>query len=134
MIETPTYIQNFEKVLEAYDYWPNFHDSPIRKFLHHKDSIELGVEVWETTSEIDTNGYYVRTKKHLIGFSFSKITSADLETFTSNNILFELGFSSNTEYKSNGHFTVNLDSVMGADLSGRFTGKFGKVTKVEPLE
>ncbi len=133
MIETPTYLRNFERVVDAYGYWPSFHDSPVLRFSHDNNSIELEVEAWEMTSETDHEGYFKLVKKHRIGFRFSDVTSAELDDFIPDNILFGLGFSSIAERDSNGHFFVDLDSAMGGDLCGRFTAESGEVIEVTPL-
>ena len=133
MIETPTYLRDFKRVVDAYGYWPDFHDSPVLRFKYENGSIELEVKAWEMTSEKDDDGYFKLIKKHRIRFRFSGIISTDLGNFTPENILFKLGFSSSANRDSNGQFSVDLESAMGSDLSGSFSAKFGEVTEVAPL-
>lgn len=85
------------------------------------------------TPETDERGYFILAKKHRIGFRFSQLQSTDLSNFDPANILFELGFSSAEDYESQGWFSVELDSVMGSDLSGRFQARQGAVTLIQPL-
>lgn len=132
MREAPNYITGFEKVVEAYGYWPGFHDSPVLSFTRTSELIEIQVEAWEMTSEVDARGYFVLTRKHEIGFRFSGIRSTELESFIPDNILFELGFSPVADYQSSGQFQVELESAMGGDLCGRFTATSGEITFIHP--
>ena len=132
MRESPNYISRFEKVFEAYGYWPSFHDSPVLAFTRTSEFVELQVEAWEMTSEVDSRGYFVLTKRHEIGFRFAGIGFAELDDFIPNNILFELAFSPVAHYQSTGQFQVDLDSAMGGDLCGRFTASSGEVTFIRP--
>jgi len=63
MIRTPTSIRDFERVVDAYGYWPSFPDSPVLRFRQDNDSIELEVEAWEMTSETDDESYYKLIRK-----------------------------------------------------------------------
>lgn len=132
MRETPSYISGFESVVAAFGYWPSFHDSPVLTFKRTSEFVELQVEAWEMTSEVDSRGYFVLTKRHEIGFRFAGISSAELDDFIPDNILFELGFSPVAHFQSTGQFQVDLDSAMGGDLCGRFTATSGEVTFVRP--
>jgi hypothetical protein len=136
MREAPNYISGFERVVEIYGCWPSFHDSPVLIFTQTSEFIELQLEAWEMTSELDAHGYFVLTKKHEIGFRFSGISSTELDSFIPENILFEMAFSSVADYQSTGQFHVNLDSAMGGDLCGRFTATVGEITfiRTSPME
>lgn len=133
MREAPNYISGFESVVAAFGYWPSFHDSPVLKFSRTTEFVELQVEAWEMTSEVDSRGYFVLIKRHEIGFRFAGISSAELDDFTPDNILFELGFSPIAHFQSTGQFHVNLDSAMGGDLCGRFAATSGAVTFIRSL-
>jgi len=129
----PTYLRNHQKVIDAFGYWPTFHDSPVIRFHRQPDLIELEIEAWEMTSEVDANGYFKLTKRHEIGFAFRGIVATELEQFIPQNILFELLFSPEEEHALNGHFTVELDSAMGCDLCGRFCTKEGEITFIRSV-
>jgi hypothetical protein len=128
MQQVPRYIRNFQSVIDAFGYWPSFHDSPVLRFHADSKSIELEVEAWEMTSELDERGYFRRHKKHHIGFRFSGLVSTELADFIPDNILFELAFSSNEDCRSQGFFRVELDSAMGSDLCGQFSATEGEIT------
>jgi len=134
MREVPTYIKNFQRVVDTYGYWPSFHDSPVLKFAVDSDTIQLEVKAWEMTSEVDAKGYFVLTKKHNIGFIFTGLVSTELDAFIPENILYDLGFTPLDEHNSQGYFNIELDSAMGSDLCGRFSATVGEVTHVTPSE
>ena len=134
MIEVPNYIRNHEAVVSAFGYWPSFHDATVLSFEHKSDSITLAVHVWEMTSQLNPQGYFVLHKHHIVRFSFRGIVQTDLTHFISANILFELLFSPCSEFDDAGRFTVGLESAMGGDLCGSFTATFGEVTSVLPCD
>ena len=134
MPSVPTYLRNHQAVIDAFGYWPDFHDSPVLSFRVDSDSITLEVEAWEMTDEVDAQGYFKLTKRHTVGFEFHDIVSTDLERFIPENILFELGFSPDEEYLEQKFFTVVLDSAMGSDLCGEFRSRAGSVSFVRPSE
>lgn len=133
MIEPPNYIAGFEMVTAAFGYWPSFHDAPVLNFEHYQDRIDLQLEAWEMTSEVDAAGFYVLAKHHEIGFRFTSILASSLDQFICENILFELTFSPSAEFDLKGYFEVGLDSAMGSDLCGRFTAARGEITFVRPI-
>jgi len=133
MKEAPTYLRNFERVVEAYGYWPSFHDSPVLRFDHDDDSIEIDLEAWDMTTETNEEGFYDLIKKHHIEFRFSEIISADVDNFPGDNILFELKFSPSAAQEPDGYFTVCLESAMGGNLCGQFNAKYGEVVQVIPI-
>ena len=134
MPSVPTYLRNHQAVIDAFGYWPDFHDSPVLSFRVDGDSIILEVEVWEMTDEVDAQGYFKLTQRHNVGFEFQDIVSTDLEQFMPENILFELGFSPDEERLEQGFFSVVLDSAMGSDLCGEFRSRAGVVSFVRPSE
>jgi len=134
MPSVPTYLRNYKAVIDAFGYWPDFHDSPVLSFRADTESIVLEVEAWEMTNEVDAQGYFKLTKRHAVGLEFQDIVSTDLEQFIPENILFEIGLSSDEERQEQGFFTVVLDSAMGSDLCGEFRARSGFVSFVRPSE
>lgn len=133
MREVPAYIAGHQDVVDHFGYWPSCHDSPVLRFTHLGDEIELHLEAWEMTPEVDSRGYFVLTKRHHIGFRFSGIVSTQLESFLPENILYELGFSSVSDFAASQQFEIILDSAMGSDLCGSFVARSGQVTFVTPI-
>jgi len=134
MPSVPTYLRNYQAVIDAFGYWPDFHDSPVLSFRADTELIVLEVEAWKTTNEVDAQGYFKLTKRHAVGLEFQDIVSTALEKFIPENILFELGLSSDEEREEQGFFRVVLDSAMGSDFCGEFRARSGFVSFVRPSE
>jgi hypothetical protein len=132
MLPVPNYLADNQKVIDAFGYWPSFHDSPVTRFEVIGDEIFFELKAWEMTNKTDSDGYFILTKRHDIGFRFCDIISKNLEDFIPENIIDLLGFSSSEEFDKQGVFTVDLDSAMGSDLCGKFAAKLGEVTFVRP--
>lgn len=130
MIEIPSYIIGHEQVVEAFGYWPGFHDSPICRFEHTPDRIEVDLDVWEMSSEVDARGFFMLQKRHRVGFRFTGILRADLDRFIPENILFALRLSTMTSFADQGWFDVELDSAMGSDAGGSFASTSGEVVQL----
>lgn len=134
MANAPTYLANFQSMVDLFGYWPHFHDSPVLRFKDNGLTIELDVEVWETTDELDDHGFFILRNRHFVGFRFEDLIEKDLKRFMQDNILFELAFSSNEEFLETGKFSVDLDSAMGSDLCGRFSARRGGIAFIRASE
>ena len=134
MANAPSYLRNADLVVEKFGYWPRFHDSPVVEFKYDpqgEGKVDLSLICWKGTSEVDDKGYFKRTKEHQIRFLFKGIVAANLEQFSPDNILFELGFP-DAEMSVTGSFKVELDSAMGGELCGDFRAQQGEVVEVVP--
>jgi hypothetical protein len=134
MIEVPRYLKNHEAVISAFGRWPSFHDAPVKTFEQLPNRITLTLHAWEMTSEINEKGYFVLRNHHLVRFQFGDIVEADLSSFISANILYELGLSSVAEVEAIGKFKVTLESAMGGELCGSLTAIRGEVIAVQPCD
>lgn len=134
MPPVPTFLRNHQAVIDAFGYWPDFHDSSVLRFCAEGGSIILEVEAGEMSDEVDAQGYFRLTKSHIVGFEFRDIVSTDLEHFIPENLLFELEFSSEEERQRQGIFRVVLDSALGSDLCGEFRARDGAVSFVRLSE
>jgi len=135
MTPAPPYVRNTEAVVRAFGYWPSFHDSPVTAFdynRHGSGEVDLSLHGWEMTKEVDERGFFRLIKHHLVRFAFRGVSDADLDQFTSGNILFELGFSTPEEFGAAGKFSVTLDSAMGCEHCGSFCARSGEVLEVVP--
>ncbi len=102
--------------------------------LEKPDSLELLLHWWRMTNAVDEKGFFILEKHHLVRLGFEGITDADLDHFTPQNILYELGFSSPEEFAKEGKFWVMLDSAMGSELCGSFSAREGAVLEVVPCD
>lgn len=132
MTVTPTYIAHHENVLEAFGYWPSFHDAPVLRVKQVDQQVELIVQTWEITPELDDRGCFVLTKHHEIGFRFEGVVSCRLETL--GNILMSLKFTPPSATVDRGVFEVQIESVMGAEFDGHVVACSGEVTHVQAIQ
>ena len=133
MTPAPAYLIGAERVLNAFGYWPSFHDASLCEFVHAPEgagSIELALHVFEMTCELDDAGYFRLKKHHLVRFRFDGISGAAFGRIIAENVLFELGFS--RDPAPGGRFKVTLDSAMGSDCGGHFYATAGQVVEVTP--
>src|SRR5277367_978093 len=113
MKPAPPYLRNTDAVLNAFGYWPRFHDAPVVAYNYDRaghGAVELTLHGWEMTSEVDSRGFFKLTKHHLVRFGFKLITNPNLPKFASGNILFGLDFSNAEDFAAAGRFSVELDS------------------------
>src|SRR5262249_26758675 len=114
-MDVPSYLQNCEAVVNAFGYWPSFHDAPVLSFLRNQappGAVELEIHGWVMTNEVDDHGYYKLINHHLVRFRFVGITDAQVDQFTTGNILFGIRFSTPDDFKSQGRFEVRMDSAI----------------------
>ena len=129
-MEAPTFLVNYQALLDHFGYWPSFHDANVMSYAGptaERDTVDLVLHTFEMTSEVDAKGYYVLHKHVLVTFRFAGIHDASLRQFDSGNILFGLDI---TRAGDVGPFHVELDSVM--DMSGDFSATSGEIVSVVP--
>ena len=137
MRPVPAYLRNHEAVIRAFGYWPSFHDACVVGFLRDMTPparVELVIHGWEMTNEVDDRGYFKLIKHHLVRFQFEGISNAELDQFTSGNILFGMDFSAPDEFTSKGVFEVRMDSAIGCEFSAAFCARAGEVSEVVPCD
>jgi Immunity protein 50 len=129
-VEAPTFVSNYQALLDHFGYWPSFHDANVISYAGptaERQTVDLVLHAWETTSEVDPQGYYIMQKNVLVTFRFAGVHSARLERFDSGNILFGMSITRSGDADS---FHVELDSVM--DMSGDFSASSGEIASVVP--
>jgi hypothetical protein len=129
-VEAPTFLGNYQTLVDHFGYWPSFHDANVMAYTAptaDRQTLDLTLHTWEMTSEVDAKGYYVLRKHVLVAFCFAGVHDASLERFDSGNILFGMDITRAGDADS---FHVELDSVM--DMSGDFSATLGEVLSVIP--
>jgi hypothetical protein len=129
-MKVPTFLRNYEKVLDFFGYWPSFHDAKVASYTRANaghEIVNLTLHTWEMTSEVDAKGYFVLRKHVVIAFYFADVHDIALEPIASGNILFDMSIARDNEADS---FVVNLNSVM--DISVSFAARSGEVVSVLP--
>ena len=129
-MEAPTFLNNYQALLDHFGYWPSFHDANVISYAGPTaecQTVDLTLHTWEMTSEVDAKGYYVLRKHALVAFRFAGVHDASLERFDSGNILFGMDITPAGDADS---IHVELDSVM--DMSGDFSATSGEIIYVVP--
>lgn len=89
-------IINRKLIEDIYGTWPSFHDAELHelKLSRSKDrrnpSLELILNVFQSTPEIDMNGYYKTINDCLVTIRFENIEDLKLEGFNHQNVLWGL--------------------------------------------
>ena len=135
-------IEGENMVVEAFGYFPTFHDGEIldlhltRNSTPETDyptvSITFTLHGWEMTSEITETGHYRLTKHHLITFRFDHIDRVDLRCFNHQNVLSELSITKIDHPDDHAILQVAFGGCFG--LEGGFRAVTGSVVQVIPCD
>ena len=130
-------IKNAQSLVDIFGYFPSFHDAEIISLTCNRGDIDSGtaiieftVHVWEMTSEISAEGYYILDKHHLVNFKFSGIDSLKLKHFNQQNVLFELIIKAIETPTDHALIDIKLPSSFG--LEGEFRAVSGEILSVIP--
>src|SRR5271167_4932993 len=108
----PTELAEVNGAQDLYDwfgFWPKFHDAEaVSLHLNRGAASVLKVHAWETTDELDSDGFYVLQKHLIVRFLLYRITELSLKDFSIQNVLFGLELT-----KQDGAFMLTLDSAYG---------------------
>jgi hypothetical protein len=136
-------IENHELVLEAFGYWPSFHDAEVYWLKLERlqetykgycsPNIEFEIHGWEMTSETDSKGDFKLQKHHLIHFKFENIFDVEFDGFNHQNALLELEISQEPERESGvTSLKIGLDPAYG--VGGEFKAYKGSVVNITPCD
>ena len=134
MVDTPKHVRGVDLVLNAFGYWPSFHDARIEGVRLDKSgagAVMFKLRAFEMTSETDARGYFRLTKHHDVRFRFEDV--ADVSIPERDDTLFRLEIAN--ELGSDGRFLVVLESATGSEnegYGGSFRARSGVVLDVIP--
>ncbi len=142
-METPTYLQNYQTVVDALGYWPRFHDGEVRSLVMDRNRIlfdniadariELVIHAWELSDKANEKGHLTLSKHHLVQFEFFNVRDVVLKDFNHQNAILGLTFTDHvTDPAGNHTFKVTLEPANG--LHGSFTAFGGRVVSVTPCD
>lgn len=125
MNEVHEKIYGSEILKGIYGYWPQFHDAELLSFFLSRGSFGEGnenlefpsaqakIHVFEMTSEVSSERYFVLHKHQLVDFLFEGVEDLHLEGFNHQNVLLSLDI--NILNIDPIEFEVIFDSAFGAD-------------------
>lgn len=131
MRTTPKHIQNAERVVAAFGYWPSFHDARVDGVQVDGSTVMFTVHGFEMTSETDERGYFRLSKHHEVRFRFEDVVDVTMPRHS--DLLMELEI--DDELDSDGRFRVVLESCVGNEsegYGGAFRARSGSVLDVIP--
>jgi hypothetical protein len=133
-------IEGATKVVDAYGYFPTFHDGEIldlhlsRNSTPESDisttSIGFTLHGWEMTSEVTPEGYYRLVKHHLVKFRFDHIDEVSIRDFNHQNVISELTITRIEEPTDHALIRVDFDGCYG--IEGGFRAVSGAVEAIIP--
>jgi hypothetical protein len=120
-------IYGADLVTGIFGHWPSFHDAEVvRIVLERTAQYEAGpllladVHTFETTSDIDVDGFYVRRNHTLVSLRFDGVQDLELNNFNSQNALSGIVFNEiGSPAFPEPSYQIVLDGVHGVSASFR---------------
>jgi hypothetical protein len=135
-------IDKASQVIDAFGYFPTFHDGEILDLYLNRDSsptegyptvsLAFTLHGWEMTSEITPTGHYRLTKHHLVKFRFDHVDAVDLRFFNHQNVISELTIEKIEDPTDHAILRVDFGSCYG--LEGGFRAISGSVLEIVPCD
>lgn len=86
------FIKGSEQLVQAMGYWPSFHDATVVESSRTADSFSVKLHVFAMTDKMDSVGYYLLEKHHLVSFRFLGVKTNTLPAGYANDCLSSLTF------------------------------------------
>ena len=103
-------VKNGKSLVEAMGFWPSFHDANVMEASRDGDSFSVTVHLFAMTDQVDSAGYYVLEKHHLVTIVMGGVASNSLPSDYSGDCLDRLSFQ-----RIGGHLQVDFSSHMNQD-------------------
>jgi hypothetical protein len=123
-------IEGSEKLIGIFGRWPSFHDAEVIELRLRRDAedskekgqagplLTVKVHLWETTSEVDSNGFYVLRNHTVATLRFHAVEDFKLEGFNHQNVIFGLEITDEQgPQNTSPSFTVSFDASFGLDAT-----------------
>ncbi len=133
-------IKNHESLLDAFGYWPTFHDGEIIKLILDRKfddkyncnfgSLEFIIHGWEMTDEV-VNGYYKLKKHHLVHFRFDYVDKLEIDGFNHQNVISSLEIEALPK-NDKGYLPLAVVIEHCYGISAEFTALLGAIISVTP--
>jgi Immunity protein 50 len=132
MDQPPVPVVHAARLLDAFDYWPSFHDAEIHQAVLDRGSrggrlsVTLVLNAYDSSGAVDARGYYDVRVNVMVTLRFSDVADLELRDLNSQNVLSELVL----ECQASGRIAVELGHCWG--LAGVFTCADIEVVDVQP--
>jgi hypothetical protein len=82
-----------QQLFDWFGYWPSFHDAEVLSIELNRTGVsKVRVHTFQSTSEVDSKGFYVCDKHCIVTFVVDDITEVELTQFNHQNVLSDLEF------------------------------------------
>jgi len=109
-MDTSQLVENGQALVEIMGYWPSFHDANVMEISRETDTFTVTVHLFAMTDQVDSAGYYILEKHHLVTIAMHGLQSSSLPLTYSDDCLSGLTFS-----RSGDLTQVDFESHMGQD-------------------
>lgn len=107
--------------------WPSFHDAVVLDIERSSSVCRATIHVFEMTDEVDTSGYFVLRRHHLVTLRMTGVSSNTLPSAHPGDVLSSLEFSDD-----DGQIRVDFESHM--DLDGSVLCDHVEVERVDQCD
>jgi hypothetical protein len=81
---------NSNRLVKAMGRWPSFHDAKVKSVQRSGDVCRAVLHVFEMTDKVDSKGYFVLTKHHLVTIQMSGVKECTVPANYGGDVLFSL--------------------------------------------
>ncbi len=143
MVPIQSLVQDSDKILSVFGYWPSFHDAEIINFHWWRGNVDpekglfqfpvltLDLHHWELTKEVNPAGYYVLRHHTRTTLTFHDVMSVQIDgSSTHQNVILSLFIQQlQREQRPSPYLAVEID---GAGFQASFTCLSAQVTTAVP--
>jgi hypothetical protein len=91
MLEVTDEVPGTAELIKWFGYWPSFHDAEVLDLkLDRTGGSTLRVHTFEMTPQVNSQGFFICTKRVIVSFAFDGITNLHLDDFNEQNVISEL--------------------------------------------
>jgi len=133
MKQPPVSVVHAERLVEAFGYWPSFHDAEVHRVVldrgapEKRPSVTLVVNAFDSSGAVDERGYFDVRVNVIVTLRFTDVDDMELRDLGHQNVISELRL----EARSMGRIAVELTPCFG--LNGSFTCEAIEVLEVSPF-
>jgi hypothetical protein len=126
-------VHGADVLFDWFGYWPDFHDAEVLRIdLNRDGTSSVRIHTWETTDQVDEQGYRRQRKHVIVSFLLDEVADLDLSGFSNQNVISGVKIS-----KSKDGFCLSLGPCYG--LAGCITAATVKIqieprTKNDPIQ
>ena len=132
MDQPPVPVVNASRLVEAFGYWPSFHDAEVHQAIldrgaaNERPSVTLLVNVFDSSGAVDERGYFDVRINVMVTLRFTDVNDLELSDLGAQNVISELRL----EAQAGGRIAIELGPCFG--LNGVFTCRALEVLDVMP--